>query len=650
MGSTPIEKCRNIGIAAHIDAGKTTTTERIVFFTGETARMGEVHEGTTVTDWMIEEQKRGISITAATVTCEWKGHRINVIDTPGHVDFTAEVERSLRVLDGMVAIFCAVGGVETQAETVWSQADKHSVPRIAFINKMDRAGAEHERVTAEIRRALKANPVPVQLPVGKPGELEKVVDLVNFRPEELEPHHREEAKKARERFVTSLAEQDDEILALYVAGLEPDAKKAKEVLGRLTAQGDAVPVLYGSSLKNLGITELLDAVVDYLPSPRENRAMKKAGLVPEGKAAALVFKVMSHAEVGRVCYTRIYSGEIKTGDRLLIPRVGSKIEIKSLYRMRADEAEPVLRAAAGDIIAIGGLDLATTGDTLCDPESSVILETMNFPRPVVAVALEPPDEEGFWKIEEAAKVYAAEDPTLEIRRDEVTGRLILAGMGELHLEVTLARMAKEFGISPRRSKVTVEYRETVQSAGRGEAIKRAGEKVVSVEVVVTPRAEGKTTQTISIPKAVADGEFAATLKEGIEEALLRGFGLGYPALVDVAVEKVETPEGDSTLSMLKAATIDAVREAGKNGSPYLLSPMAEIEIQTPEAMIGEVFQELRARGAVIAGLDERAGTRVVKAVSPMEKLFGLADELRSKTRGKAGFTMQPSGYGRIAGR
>lgn len=650
MSATPIEKCRNIGLAAHIDAGKTTTAERLLCAAGEIDRSGEVHEGTTVTDWMPEEQNRGISITAAAVTLRWKDHRINVIDTPGHVDFTAEVERCLRVLDAAVAVFCAVGGVEAQAEAVWKQMDRYKVPRLAFINKMDRVGADFSRVVGEIAETLGARPVPTVMPVGSGTDFKGVVDLLDFDPGALPEELWAEALTARERFVEQLAELDDGICGLYLTGREPTADEAAAALKKAAVEGRAVPVLCGSALLSKGIGELLDGVVRFLPGPIDSPTYSEFPPSEDAPATALVFKVMTHADEGRLCMIRVYTGSVGIGDRMLSPRGMGIVEIKSLYRMRAEEAEPVSRATAGDIVALGGQDNLGTGDTLCDPAHPVELDPMAFPEPVVAVTIEPPSDEGWERLEEAAKAMAAEDPTLELRRNEATGGLILAGMGELHLEVTLARMAKEHKVTPRTGKVTVEYRETVGKSGKGAAEVGRSDCQAGAEAEIEPKPLiGEPIFTLEGFEDVAD-EIRDAANAGAMEAFERGFTAGWPAMdLSALVRLTALPKVENAAAMVKAAVVEAVRRAGLDGSPVVLAPVVELEVTVPENWVGEVLNDLKTRGGIIAGLDERAGTRVVKARAPLLALFGYATDLRSKTKGRAGFGMQPGGYEPIGG-
>jgi elongation factor G len=672
--STPIERYRNIGIAAHIDAGKTTTTERVLFYTGVSHRLGEVHEGTAIMDWMEQEQERGITITAAATTCSWKGHRINIIDTPGHVDFTVEVERSLRVLDGAVAVFCGVAGVEPQSETVWRQADKYRVPRIAFVNKMDRIGADFPRAVGMMRERLGAHPLPLQIPLGSEGEFRGVIDLVTrrarvwddeslgarFEDGEIPARWRDEAEAARGKLLEALAEADDLFLERYVAGGDPPEEELYAALRRATLALRGVPVLCGSAFRNKGIQLLLDAVVHYLPSPVDVPPYE--GFDPEGREritrraddaepfAALAFKVMTDPYVGQLTFFRVYSGMLQAGAYVYNPKSRKKERVGRLLEMHANERREIEAVGAGDIAAAVGLKNTVTGDTLCDVGSPVVLEAMEFPAPVIAVAVEPRTQADQEKLGVSLAKIAAEDPSFRVRVDEETGQTIIAGMGELHLEIIVDRLMREFNVEANVGKPMVAYRETVSRAAEAEGrfVRQSGGRGQYGHVVlrIEPTDPG---QSFGFASAVVGGavprEYIPAVAKGVTEALDRGIRAGYPVLgVKVTLLDGSYHEVDSSEIAFKIAASQAFREAAQRAEPRLLEPVMRVEVVTPEDFVGDVIADLNGRRGKVLEMDQRAGARVVAAAVPLAKMFGYATDLRSRTQGRATFTMQFSHY------
>jgi len=668
---TPIERVRNIGIMAHIDAGKTTTTERVLYYTGINYRIGEVHEGTATMDWMVQEQERGITITSAATTCFWRDHRINLIDTPGHVDFTIEVERSLRVLDGAVAVFCAVGGVEPQSETVWRQADKYRVPRIAFINKMDRVGAEHERVVNEIRDKLKAVPVLIQLPVGSEERFTGVIDLIESRAliwdkdtlgaqYRLEPVPAErvaEVEAARERMVEILADHDEALMELYLEGKKPAPELIRQVLRRATLEMKAVPVLMGSAFRNKGVQPMLDAVVDYLPSPADVPPV--TGLVgdkveerwPRDDApfAALAFKIMTDPYLGTLTFLRVYSGRLESGSSVLNSTKGKRERIGRILKMHANKREEITEVLAGDIAAVGLRD-TTTGDTLCDPAHPIVLESIEFPEPVIRIAIEPKTKADQDKLGESLNKLAKEDPSFRVSSDTETGQTLIAGMGELHLEIIVDRLLREFKVDATIGKPQVAYRETIRRTveAEGRFVRQTGGHgqfgVVSLRVEPLGKGTGfefvDATKGGSIPR-----NFIPSVEQGVKEAMENGVLAGYP-MVDIRATLLDGQyhEVDSSEIAFKIAGSMAFREAAEKASPLLLEPVMEVEVVTPQDFMGEVIGDINSRRGKILSMESRGGAQVVEARVPLATMFGYATRLRSITQGRATYTMQFAAY------
>ena len=679
-----LAKTRNIGIMAHIDAGKTTTTERILFYTGITYKIGEVHEGAAVMDWMEQEQERGITITSAATTCQWKGYNINIIDTPGHVDFTVEVERSLRVLDGAVAVFDGVAGVEPQSETVWRQADRYNVPRICFVNKLDRVGAEFHRCVDMIVTRLNATPLVLQIPIGAEADFKGVVDLVEMRAlvwpgetqkgddyvvEEIPATHTEAAREWRDRLLETIAEADDEMMEKYLEGVEPSVADLRAAIRRATIAGKLTPVLTGSAFKNKGVQPMLDAVVAYLPSPVDVDAIqghdrRDESIVIERKPSdsepfsALAFKIMTDPHLGRLTYIRIYSGRLGTGTQVLNVTKDRKERIGKIYMMHANKREEIASIGAGQIVAVMGLKDTTTGETLCDPAAPVILESMNFPAPVIHVAIEPKSKVDQEKLGIAIQRLSDEDPTFQVRTDEETGQTIIAGMGELHLEVLVDRMRREFNVEANVGKPQVAYRETItkkvekvvyihkkQTGGSGQFAK--------VQIDIEPSSgatEGE--GGYEFVNAVTGGriprEYIPSVDAGCQEAMENGVLAGYP-LVDI---KVTLQDGayhdvDSSELAFKIAGSMAFKEAARKATPVLLEPMMSVEVITPEDFMGEVIGDLNSRRGQIQAMDERAGARIVTSLVPLSEMFGYVGDLRSKTQGRASYSMQFDSYAQV---
>ncbi len=671
---SPLEKTRNIGIMAHIDAGKTTTTERILYYTGVTYKMGEVHEGTAVMDWMVQEQERGITITSAATTCFWKDHRINIIDTPGHVDFTVEVERSLRVLDGAVAVFDAVAGVEPQSETVWRQADRYKVPRIAFINKMDRVGADFEASVKSMVERLGAKPVPVQLPMGAEDKFMGPVDLLtmkaifykdetlgaDYEVREIPAELKEDAKKYREKMVEFLADIDDSIMEKYLGGAEISAEELKAALRRGTVSLKLTPVICGSAFKNKGVQQLLDAIVDYLPSPKE--VLPVEGTAPgNGKKitrpasdnepfSALAFKVVADPFVGQLTYLRVYSGVLAAGSTVLNSTKGTKERIGRLLKMHANKREELKEVHAGDIVAAVGLKNTLTGDTLCDLKSPVLLESMVFPAPVIAVAIEPKTKADQEKLSQALAKLAQEDPTFKVTVDPETGQTIISGMGELHLEIIVDRLLREFKVSGNVGKPQVAYRETIRAASKAEGrfIRQSGGRGQYGHVLIEI-APGEPGKGLSFENKIVGGtiprEYIAPVEKGIKEAMDSGVLAGYP-VVDIRATLYDGSyhEVDSSEMAFKIAGSMAFKEASRKASPVLLEPIMSVEVVTPEEYMGDVIGDLNSRRGKIQEMTRRGAVQVVKAMVPLSEMFGYATDLRSKTQGRATYTMQFSRY------
>ncbi|MDO8885945.1 elongation factor G [Candidatus Oleimmundimicrobium sp.] len=669
-----LEKIRNIGIMAHIDAGKTTTTERVLFYTGKVHRMGEVHEGSAVMDWMVQEQERGITITSAATTCFWKDYRINIIDTPGHVDFTVEVERSLRVLDGSVAIFCAVGGVEPQSETVWRQADKYKIPRIAYVNKMDRTGADFFMVVDMIKKRLGANAVVIQLPIGKEGDFNGIVDLVNMDAvfylddlgEEIEIREipdelRTQAEKYHQVLIEAIAEQDDDFMKKYLENEEITPDEIKKVLRKATLNVIVNPVICGSSFKNKGVQKLLDAVVDYLPSPLD--VLPVEGFHPKTEESivrnasvsepfsALAFKIMADPYVGNLTYFRVYSGKIEAGSYVLNSTKNKKERIARILLMHANHREECPEACAGDIVAGVGFKETSTGDTLCIANEPIILEAMVFPEPVISVAIEPKTKVDQEKLGISLEKLAKEDPTFKVRTDEETGQTIISGMGELHLEVIIDRLLREFKVEANVGKPQVAYRETITKPAKdveGKYIKQTGGhgQYGHVVIDVEPNETGKGYEfTNKITGGDIPKEFIAPVDKGIKEALESGVLAGYP-MVDV---KVTLHDGsfhpvDSSEIAFKIAGSMAFKSGCMKASPILLEPVMSVEVIVPEEYMGDVIGDLNGRRGRIEGIEPRVGSQIIKAFVPLAEMFGYATVLRSKTQGRATYTMQFKHY------
>ncbi|MDX6646270.1 MAG: elongation factor [Miltoncostaeaceae bacterium] len=671
----PLERTRNIGIMAHIDAGKTTTTERILYYTGRTHKMGEVHEGGAVMDWMAQEQERGITITSAATTCFWNDHRINIIDTPGHVDFTVEVERSLRVLDGAVAVFDAVAGVEPQSETVWRQADRYKVPRIAYVNKMDRIGADFGSAVQTMVDRLGARAVPIHLPIGRESGYRGLVDLISMRalvwvddlgtdiqvgpvPEELAA----EASAARDRLIEALADHDDTLAEAYLEGQELSEADLRAAVRRCVLSLQITPVLCGSSFKNKGVQQLLDAIVDFLPSPLD--VPPAQGIGPKGEVverpadpdapfASLAFKVMSDPYVGRLTYIRVYSGSVSTGAAIVNATKGRKERIGRLLRMHANHREDVETVTAGDIVAAVGLKTTTTGDTLAAPEKPVMLEQMTFPEPVIDVAIEPRTKQDQEKLATALGRLSDEDPTFRVRTDEETGQTLIAGMGELHLEIIVDRLMREFGVDANVGKPQVAYRETIRRPAEkveGRFVRQTGGRGQYGHVVIsmTPNESGKGYEFVNrIVGGVVPREYVPAVDKGIQEALTGGV-FGYP-IVDVKVELIDGSyhDVDSSEIAFKIAGSMAAKEAARRAQPVLLEPLMEVEVVSPREFVGAVVGDLTRRRGRITLTEQRANAEAVVAKVPLSEMFGYATAVRSATQGRATFTMQFERYSEV---
>ncbi|MFN3396542.1 MAG: elongation factor G [Thermodesulfovibrionales bacterium] len=674
MERVPLEKTRNIGIMAHIDAGKTTTTERILYYTGVTYKIGEVHEGTAVMDWMVQEQERGITITSAATTCFWKDHRINIIDTPGHVDFTIEVERSLRVLDGAVAVFDAVAGVEPQSETVWRQANKYGVPRIAFMNKMDRVGADFFMSVKTMIDRLGANPVPIQIPIGAEDKFRGPIDLVRGKaiyfddetlgakyvedeiPQELLP----KAREYREKMLEALADVDENIMEKFLGGEEITEEEIKRAIRKGTIEMRITPVLCGSAFKNKGVQMLLDAIVDYLPSPLDippvrgtnpsdgSEIERKAS--PDEPFAALAFKIMTDPYVGQLTFIRVYSGVLSAGSYVYNSTKDTKERIGRLLRMHANKREEVKEVAAGDIAAAVGLKNTLTGDTLCDEKAPIILEAIEFPEPVISVAIEPKTKADQEKLSQSLAKLAQEDPSFRVSFDEETGQTIIAGMGELHLEIIVDRLLREFKVSANVGKPQVAYKETIRAAAKAEGkfVRQSGGRGQYGHVVIEiePAETGKGFEFVNkIVGGTIPKEYIPAVEKGIKEALDSGVLAGYP-VVDVKATLFDGSyhEVDSSEMAFKIAGSMAFKEAAKKAKPVLLEPIMSVEVVTPEEYMGDVMGDLNARRGKIQSMEKRGNSQVIRAEVPLSEMFGYATDLRSKTQGRATYTMQFSRY------
>ncbi len=678
-----LAKVRNIGIMAHIDAGKTTTTERILFYTGINYKIGEVHEGAATMDWMEQEQERGITITSAATTCQWKDHTINIIDTPGHVDFTVEVERSLRVLDGAVTVFDGVAGVEPQSETVWRQADKYKVPRICFVNKLDRTGASFDRCVEMIGSRLGATALVLQVPIGAESDFVGVVDLIamkaltwrgetqkgeDYKVEEIPADLKAKCDEARHKMIETLAECDDAIMEKYLGGEELSEDEIIAGIRRATLSYKLTPVLTGSAFKNKGVQPMLDAVTRYLPSPLDIDAIvgtkmgnKEVEIARKPDAAepfsSLAFKIMSDPHLGKLTFVRIYSGVLEAGTGILNSTKDRKERIGKIYRMHANKREEIPQASAGDIIAVMGLKDTTTGDTLCDSDNPVILESMDFPDPVIHVAIEPKTKGDQEKLGVAIQRLAEEDPTFHVRTDEETGQTIIGGMGELHLEILVDRMKREFKVEANVGKPQVAYRETLrkpvdrydythkkQTGGSGQFAK--------VQIALEPLPVGAVEGGYEFVNKITGGripkEYIPSVDDGCQEAMASGPLAGYP-LTDVRVSLLDGAyhDVDSSELAFKIAGIAAFKEAARLAGPVLLEPVMSVEVTTPEDFMGDVIGDLNSRRGQIQAMDERAGARIVKAVVPLSEMFGYVGDLRSRTQGRASYSMQFDSYAEV---
>jgi len=670
---TPLDRYRNIGIMAHIDAGKTTTTERVLYYTGRSYKIGEVHEGTATMDWMEQEQERGITITSAATTCYWRDHRINIIDTPGHVDFTAEVERSLRVLDGAVAVFCAVGGVEPQSETVWRQADRYNVPRIAFVNKMDRPGADFINCMAMMRARLDTAPLAVQLPLGAEDAFRGVIDLVRMKAyiyddETKGAHYHEtdipaeqltEAESFRERLLETAVEMDDAVLGKYLEGVPVTEAELKTCIRKGTVALRFTPVLCGASFKNKGIQPLLDAVVDYLPSPLDVPPVEgqdeRGGTVArpcddDAPFAALVFKIMTDPYVGSLAFMRVYSGRLANGTTVYNSTRGANERIGRLLKMHANKREEIPEIWAGDIAAAVGLKKVSTGDTICDRDAPVLLEAIDFPAPVISVAIEPKTQADIDKMSGALGKLMAEDPTFRVKVDDETGQTIISGMGELHLEIIVDRLMREFGVEARVGRPQVAYRETVTKAveAEGRFVRQTGGhgQFGVVKLKVEPQPAGGGFEFVNgIFGGTVPREYIPAVEKGIREAMENGVLAGYE-MVDVKVTLYDGAyhEVDSSEMAFKIAGSMGFKEGARRAAPVLLEPVMKVEVVTPEEYMGDVIGNINARRGRITHMEHRGSTQVVTAMVPLAEMFGYATDLRSLTQGRATYTMHFNQY------
>jgi elongation factor G len=671
---TPLERIRNIGIMAHIDAGKTTTTERILFYTGMSHKLGEVHEGTATMDWMVQEQERGITITSAATTCSWQNHQINIIDTPGHVDFTIEVERSLRVLDGAVAVFCAVGGVEPQSETVWRQADNYRVPRVAFVNKMDRVGANFQSVVSQIRERLQAPAVPIQLPVGSEENFRGVVDLVQMKQltwidqelgakvevNEISADLRAGAEEGREKLLEALADVDETLMEKFLDGREISEKEVRAALRKGAISMKIVPVICGSAFKNKGVQSLLDAVVDYLPSPLDvppvtgvdPNTEKEAtrGATDTEPASALAFKIMTDPYVGTLAFVRVYSGVFNVGDQMYNATKGKRERVGRLVRMHANNREDIKEICAGDIAAVVGPKTLTTGDTLCSEDNPIVLESMRFPEPVISIAIEPKTKGDQDKVSAALHKIAQEDPSFRVSADTETGQTLISGMGELHLEIVVDRLTREFKVDANIGKPQVAYKETIRKPYTQETrfVKQSGGRgqYAHVQIEVSPNGAGKGfVFENNIKGGVIPREYIPAIEKGIREACNSGPLAGYPVLdCKVSLLFGSYHEVDSSEMAFKICGSMAFKEACRKASPVLLEPIMDVEVVVPEEYMGDVIGDLNGRRGRIQSMNARGNAQVVAAQVPLAAMFGYATDLRSRTQGRATFTMQFGHY------
>jgi elongation factor G len=670
MRSHPVENVRNIGIMAHIDAGKTTTTERILFYTGITYKMGEVDEGTAVMDWMVQEQERGITITSAATTCYWHGHRINIIDTPGHVDFTAEVERSLRVLDGAIAILCGVGGVEPQSETVWRQADKYRVPRIVYINKMDRVGVDPERAVEQLRTRVAARPLPIQVPMGREDGFRGVIDLVarkeidwgtdilgtEFEVREVSDENRDLVEEKRLEMIEMISETDDVLMEKYLDGEEISASAIKGAIRRGTIGLKFVPVLYGASFRNKGIHPLLDAVVDYLPSPLDippvvghhprTRASETRAASDSEPFSALVFKIMNDPFLGNLAFFRVYSGKAHLGSLIYNSAKDEEEKLSRLLEMHANKRKEVKEVNAGDIAAMGSMKNLATGDTLCLKSRPIVLESIKFPEPVISATIEPRSKTDHAKLANALAKFTKEDPTLKVMRDPMTGQTILWGMGELHLDIIMDRMEREFGVQANLGKPQVAYKETVQASAEGEGkyIRQTGGKGLygHCRISIEPIARGKGFEFADKTRGgVIPREFISDVETGIREAMEAGLVAGFP-VTDLKATLLDGSyhEVDSSPIAYKIAGSLALKEAGRKANPVILEPIMNLEVISPDDYLGDISGDINSRRGRIEGLESRGGARVIRIFVPLSEMFGYATVLRTLTQGRGVFSME----------
>src|SRR6266498_1200719 len=673
--TVPLERCRNIGIMAHIDAGKTTTTERILFYTGRTHRIGEVHEGTATMDWMEQEQERGITITSAATTCSWRDIRINIIDTPGHVDFTAEVERSLRVLDGAVAVFDAVHGVQPQSEKVWRQADKYGVPRICFINKIDKMGADFEHAVDTLRKRLNAKPVAIQIPIGQEAKFVGVVDLIQMKAiiwkdetmgaeyivEEIPENLKKKAEAFHAQLVETVAENDDEMLHKFLEGETISAEELKASLRKSTIGLKIFPVVVGTAFKNKGVQPLLDAVVDFLPSPLDSPETK--GHNPDKKEeiisrkaddkepfSALAFKIMADPFVGQLTFIRVYSGQLKSGDSVLNPRTGRGERIGRLLKMHANKREDISEILAGDICAAVGMKNVSTGDTICEERHPILLESITFAVPVISVAVEPKTKADQEKMGMALAKLAQEDPTFKVHTDPDSGQTIISGMGELHLEIIVDRMMREYKVEANVGKPQVAYRETIRrhAEAEGKYIRQTGGRgqYGHAKIRVEPNEPGKGYEFIyDVVGGVIPKEFIKPVDQGMQEAMEGGVLAGYP-MVDIKATLYDGSyhDVDSNEMAFKIAGSMAFKEAARKASPVILEPVMAVEVVTPEDYAGAIMGDLSARRGRIEGMEHRAGSQVIKAIVPLAEMFGYATHMRSSTQGRAEYSMHFARY------
>lgn len=678
---TPIERYRNIGISAHIDAGKTTTTERILFYTGVNHKIGEVHDGAATMDWMEQEQERGITITSAATTCFWKGmganfqeHRINIIDTPGHVDFTIEVERSMRVLDGACMVYCAVGGVQPQSETVWRQANKYGVPRLAFVNKMDRTGANFFKVHDQMRERLKANPIPIQVPIGAEDKFEGVVDLVKmkaivwddasqgtkFTYGEIPADLLETCKQWREKMLEAAAEASEDLMNKYLEEGDLSEDDIKKAIRQRTIAGEIVPMLCGSAFKNKGVQAMLDAVVEYMPAPTdippvsgilENESQGERKAADDEPFAALAFKIMTDPFVGQLTFFRVYSGVINSGDTIFNPVKGRKERVGRILQMHANQREEIKEVRAGDIAAAVGLKEATTGETLCDPANVITLERMEFPEPVIHIAVEPKTKADQEKMGIALNRLAQEDPSFRVRTDEESGQTIISGMGELHLEIIVDRMKREFNVEANIGAPQVAYREAVRKAveQEGKFVKQSGGRgqYGHVWIKLEPNEPGKGYEFVdAIKGGVVPREYIPAVDKGLQETLPNGVLAGFP-VVDVKVTLFDGSyhDVDSNENAFKMAASMAFKDAMRKANPVLLEPMMSVEVETPEDYMGNVMGDLSGRRGMVQGMEDLpGGIKAVKAEVPLAEMFGYSTQLRSLTQGRATYSMEFKHY------